>query len=151
MKFFVGFLIAYIYTFGGIGSAEEKSNAPIAVNMVELIANPEKFASKVVVVRGFLIIRQEPHHGAESFLYLHEEDAKNLLYNGVLIIASEKIVKDQEKLDMQYVLLTGTVSVAAGANGSHSVQIRDIQNCVLWSNPVRPIGGTSKTHEEGHP
>jgi hypothetical protein len=148
MKLFTAVVVLYVCGFGQFCSAQGKSIGPIAVTMVELIANPEKFDGKMVIVRGFLVIDREPRHGVESFLYLHEEDAKNLLYNGVLIIPSEKMIKDQEKLHNQYVLLSGTLTLAAGVGGRHSVVIKDIQSCIVWSNPARPIGEGSEGRKD---
>ena len=49
----------------------------ISVNMVELLANPEKFDGQVVTVFGFLTMDHQKHHPMMgAFLSLHEEDAK---------------------------------------------------------------------------
>jgi hypothetical protein len=110
-------------------------------SVIELIANPEKFEGKLVSVQGFLRIGHEKHHGFEATLYLHQEDARNLLgSNMVLVIPSEQMLRDQEKIDRIYVVLTGVLRFVPSANGSHSAVIRDVRSCSAWSDPQRPVG-----------
>ena len=55
------------------------------VSLIELIAHVEKFDNQLVTVQGFLRITHERKHGVRANLYLHEEDAKNLLNNYKII------------------------------------------------------------------
>lgn len=128
---------------GLISFAQETSNAT-PVSLIELLASPEKYDGKAVTVRGFLTIGQEPRHGVEAFLHLQEEDARHQLGNEILVVASEKMIRDKEKINMVYVILTGTVRATQAANGWWAAQITNVQNCVLWSNPARPIGDDSR-------
>ena len=118
-------------------------DCPIPVSLIELIASPEKFDSKLVTVQGFLRIGHEKKHAAEAILYLHEEDAKNLLgSNSVLVLPSEQMLQDIEKIDREYVMLTGFFHVvrAVGDDLHTPGLIKDVRNCATWSDPKRPIG-----------
>ncbi len=80
-------------------------------------------------VIGFLSIERHPKHAASAILYLHEEDANNLLPNGIVVVPSEQMTREREKIDKMYVILTGTVRVvpAEGPEGAHVVVIKDNQ------------------------
>ena len=119
-------------------SGQDKS---MPLSLIQLIANPEKYNRKVVAVQGFLRIGYQKHHGMEATLYLHEEDAKQLLLSNLVgIDPNKQMVWDMEKLDRVYVRLIGVVRVVQATNGSYIVFIKDIRSCVPWSNPDRPIG-----------
>jgi hypothetical protein len=111
---------------------------------MQLIANPDRFDGSVVTVTGFLILGEHPEFiNQEPFLYLHEEDAKNLLVeNAVRVAASHQMQHEREKLDHMYVTLTGLfkVSHAKGPDSTDRGTITEVQSCRVWSNPSRPIG-----------
>lgn len=110
-------------------------------SIIELIANPERFDNKLVTVQGFLRIGLEKHHSTEAVLYLHQEDARNLLgSNMVLVIPSEQMLRDQEKIDRMYVVLAGVFHAVHAANGSYSAVLKDVRSCTAWSDPRRPVG-----------
>jgi hypothetical protein len=68
-------------------------------HLIQLVASPEKFNGKLVLVRGFLLIAGRPHDVVGYILYLHKEDAENNLGNSVVIVPSEQMKRDQEKID----------------------------------------------------
>lgn len=111
---------------------------PVPVSLIELLANPKPFDGKVVTAKGFLRIGHEPKHGFATILYLHEEDANNLLDNGLWVIPSKQMIADQEKIDAMYVMLTGVVKGTPTMGNSYTWEITNVQNCVVWSNPKRP-------------
>jgi hypothetical protein len=125
--------------FAGAGLAQNRP-VPLGLSLIQLMANPEKFDGKLVTVQGFLRIGQEPKHGIEAVLYLHEEDAKNLLGNLVLVTSSDQMWRDREKIDRMYVVLTGSFRAVPGANGAYLPVLKDIQICSGWSDPNHPIG-----------
>ena len=148
MKLLIAWVVLCVCACGPFGFGQENRSEPTPVSIIELIANGEKFNGKMIMVRGFLHIGQEPHHGVESYLYLHEEDAKNMLDNGLYVIPSEQMIKDQEKLDRRYVLLTGRIAIVRAANAPPGVMIKGVENCVPWSDPTRPIGDSPKMRKE---
>jgi hypothetical protein len=104
-------------------------NAPKPVTFIQLMSTPDKFDGLLVSVIGFLVIGHDGGATA-TFLYLHKEDADNLLGNGVLVIPSDQMQRDDEKINYMYVVLTGTFRKSA----------IDVQSCIVWSDPSRPIG-----------
>jgi hypothetical protein len=135
LSFFVGcFLLA------GLALAQERPNP---VSIIELIAAPEKFEGKLVTVRGFLSINHEKPNGLyNAVLYLHQEDAKNvLLSNQIGLVPNEQMLREEEKINRMYVMLTGVFRGvhAAGDDTVHVGVIKDIRSCTVWSDPNRPI------------
>ncbi|HYM74911.1 MAG TPA: hypothetical protein VE377_02945 [Candidatus Dormibacteraeota bacterium] len=110
------------------------------VNIIALLANPEKFDGKVVSVLGFLTIDHQKSHAAIGFLFLHEEDAKHLLSNGLQVVPSEQMIRDEEKIDRMYVIVTGTLRAVPGTGDSHALVMKDVKSCRVWSDPKRPVG-----------
>jgi len=116
---------------------------PIGVTLIQLLACPEKFDGKLVMVWGFLSIENEKKHGPHVNLYLHQEDAKNLLSNNVLVEPSEQMLKDQEKVNRIYVIITGVFRPVRAAGNDTLLTagvIKDVRSCIPWSDPNRPIG-----------
>jgi len=132
------FVFGCLLVISKFGPAQQQG---VPTSLIQLIANPERFDGKLVVVHGFLRIGHEKHHGTETVLYLHQEDATHLLgSNAVWVIASEQMIRDHEKIDGMYVMLTGVVRAVSGAGGSSGMVIKDVQSCRAWSDPRRPIG-----------
>ncbi len=73
------------------------------VSIIRLIASPEKYHGKRVVVWGFLRLEFEG-----DTLYLHREDyERSLTANGIHLSLSESQRKPFKKYDRQYVVLSG--------------------------------------------
>ena len=116
---------------------------PTTISLVQLLASPQQFDGKAVMVQGFLRFYRQPKHGLNVFLYLHEEDAKNLLdSNTVLVIPSKQMLRDEEKLDRTYVHMTARFAGvrAVGEESPGAGVLKDVQDCSVWSDPHRPIG-----------
>lgn len=113
---------------------------PSSPGMISLLANPERFDGKLVTVFGFLTLDRQEHHAPKAFIFLHEEDANNLLPNGAEVVPSEQMLRDAEKINGEYVTLTGLAHIVAGGNNSRGIVIEDVRNCRVWSDPRRPIG-----------
>ncbi len=125
---------------------------PTITSLVQLLASPKTFDGKVVMVQGFLRFYRQPKHGLNVFLYLYEEDAKNLLTsNAVLVIPSKQMLRDEEKLDRTYVHMTARFAGvrAVGEEAPVAGVLKDVQDCTVWSDPHRPIGepGNSRPKE----
>ena len=72
--------------------------------MVQLIATPEKFDGKVVLVTGFLRLEFEG-----NCLYLHKEDYEHAITkNAVWVVRNPVINAKREALNMHYVVVVGT-------------------------------------------
>lgn len=110
-----------------------------AVSIVELLANQDRFDGKLVTLVGFLTIDTQKKHAAMAFLHLHEEDAKHLLPNGLEVVPSQQMLRDQEKINGMYVVITGLLHIVPNENGSHGIVMKDVRSCKLWSDPRRPI------------
>jgi hypothetical protein len=112
---------------------------PEPVSLVQLVASPEKFNGKAVLVRGFLLIT--PHDVVSYTLFLHKEDAENNLGNSVDVVPNERMKRDQEKIDRVYVQITGTVRSVhiSGTADSYVLSIRAVTSCNVWSDPNHPI------------
>jgi len=123
------------------GFARDGEDQPRSAAMVELIAAPEKFKDQQVTVKGYLHFVGNEHPHVAS-LYLSREDAENWLDNGVGVWANRQMLKNKEKLDNMYVVLTGKVRVAPAAGGGYVVELGDIKDCHAWSDPKHPIGLT---------
>ena len=77
---------------------------PLAVSLVQLIANPKDYDGKLVRVIGFVKLEFEG-----NAIYLHQDDYKhNITKNGLWIDVSDDIFKKQEEFDQKYVLVEGT-------------------------------------------
>ena len=131
----VALLFASFLLSGPVLSDKE---APLTVSLIQLLASPEKFDHKIVTIRGYLLLDRQPQHSPNSFLFLHVEDAENLLGNGVVLQPTDHMLRDAERIDRMYVLLTGTVRVTHLENGGVVVGMGDVQRCDPWSDPHRP-------------
>lgn len=116
-----------------------QKDAPLGVSLIQLIANPEKFERKSVIVKGYLVITHGESAFQNAFLYFHQEDAENLLGNGLLVTLPDRMLRDEERIDRMYVILTGTMLVAHDQNAVTSFGI-DVQRCDPWSDPYHPVG-----------
>ena len=108
---------------------------PSLVSMVQLLATPEKFDGKRIVVLGFLQIHQEA-----DLLYLSKEDYDNVILGNTLWVdVTEEMGKRRETLGLKYVRLEGTFRAGNEMRNRVSVGgITDITSCELWSDPSDP-------------
>jgi hypothetical protein len=113
---------------------------PLPVALVQLIANPEDFDGKVVTVRGYLLMIGGHGDIGATFLNLSREDADNMLGNAIVVVASDQMRRDEEKIDRMYITLTGHFYAVPTANKSYIPTIKDVVSCAVWSDPNRPIG-----------
>jgi hypothetical protein len=72
-------------------------------------------------------------------LSLSRDDAENELGNSILVVPSESMRKDLEKIDRMYVVLTGTVHVFTPAPGIEGAVLKDITEYHVWSDPRHPV------------
>jgi hypothetical protein len=114
-----------------------QSETPKAASFIELIANPTKFDGKVVIVTGFLAL--DPPDG--NMIFLHKEDYDHgILLNALATEVSKQMWADREKLDQNYVNITGVFRSAEQSHNRFNT-IAGIINCTFKSNPEDPIRG----------
>lgn len=114
-----------------IGSAQISSPPPqpVVVSMIQLLSHPEKYEGKWVLTRGFLSMQAE----REYHLYLHEEDYRYALLNGMVLRLTEAQHKQFEKLNLKYVLIEGTVHTGAGGHDEgYCGEIVDVTRMEAW-------------------
>jgi len=102
------------------------------VSMVQLIATPEKFDGKAVLVVGFLRLEFEG-----NCLYLHKEDYEHsITKNGVWIVRNAVINAKRDTLNMHYVVVVGTFSAKnRGHMDLNSGSLGNITAASLWTRP----------------
>jgi hypothetical protein len=136
MRLLATFVVACLLFGSDAGFGQE---VPKRVSLVQLLANPKKFEGALVTVQGFLLMGRHRDLSVHA-LYLHREDADNLIDNFVLIALSDQMRHDEEQLDRMYVVVTGKFRVVQDVNKSDIATIKDIIDCKVWSDPSRPIG-----------
>jgi hypothetical protein len=138
------------------GPVRSDKDAALTINLIQLLPTPDKFDHKTVTVRGYLQLDQQPQHSPPSaYLFLHVEDAENMLGNVVVIQPTDPMLRNAERIDRMYVILTGTVRVTHLENGGVILGIGDVQRCDPWSDshpPARPKGRRKQTQvRRGNP
>ena len=110
---------------------------PINVSLVQLIATPEKYDGKLVLVSGFLDMGREG-----DLLFLHEEDDDNvILQNAIWVRRSEQMTKDKLTLNRKYVQVTGVFKVGYTEQlGVPPNGISDVRDVRFLSDPANPTG-----------
>lgn len=119
--------------FGSVGASAQERAKP--VSLIQLVATPERFDGKLVMLQGFVKFDREPKHGVNVFLYLHEEDAKNrLVSNSILVIPSKEMLRDEETLNGKYVHITARFQGvrAAGEQTVGAGILNDVKDCDIW-------------------
>ena len=137
VKFYVSVLLAGLLLASSIAPGQDR---PKPTTLIELLANPEKFDGVTVTVLGYFVFDDREHDISAYFLYLNREDAENLLGDAVVVVPTEQMRRDKEKLDRMFVMLTGRFHAVPTADKSFVPTVKDIVSCTVWSNPSRPIG-----------
>ena len=96
---------------------------PMEVSMIQLIANPEKFDGKKVVLTGFLNLEFEG-----NALYLHRDDfVYGQMKNGLGLTLSERWAKSASRWSRHYVRVEGVFNAReAGHLGMYSGSIEHV-------------------------
>src|ERR1700674_1634580 len=111
----------------------------ISVSLLQLIANPEKFAGRLVRVIGFLALEFEG-----NALYLHREDQECMIpANGIWVDVSPEIAEKRNALDVEYVLLEGIFDAQnKGHMSLWSGSITKIRRAELWPLHTQKSGNS---------
>jgi hypothetical protein len=120
-----------------------QQQAPTNVSLIELIANPDKFDGKPVLVTGFLRLEFEG-----DVLYLSEGDYLHQIpKNGVWVERSKEMIRDLEKLDSNYVVIAGVFNARRkGHQSAASGSIEQIRTCMFWSKPSNTRNQPNRKH-----
>jgi hypothetical protein len=107
------------------------------VSLVRLIAAPEQYDGKAVLVVGFLRLEFEGNG-----LYLHEEDyERGITKNAVWVVRNAKINEQVDALNMRYVMLAGTFEAGHdGHMGLFSGSVKNITSATLWPPRIQKRG-----------
>lgn len=98
------------------------------VSLIQLIATPEKYHGKKVLVIGYLNIEFEG-----NAIYLHEEDYKHGLDKNAFWVDFSKEIKP-EKYSKSYVIIEGTFNMnRQGHFGLFSGTIENITRLDRWN------------------
>jgi hypothetical protein len=104
---------------------------PLSVSLLQLIATPDAFDGKFVRVLGFVRIE---HEG--TAIYLHREDAENMLTkNGLWLAANDAAPEGSKEAQVQgrYALIEGRFTAKKqGHLGLWSGAIEDIARMQPW-------------------
>ena len=129
-------MIAFVIVCAFAMTAHSQQEVGTNVSMIELIANPDRFNGKPVLVRGYLRLE---HEG--DVLYLSETDfLHGIPKNGLWVERSPEMTRDIEKLDSNYVLVLGIFNPRnKGHRSLASGSIEKVRSCTLWSKTKEPI------------
>lgn len=114
----------------------QESQLPIQLSLIRIIANPDKFDSRLITVQGFLSMSREG-----DLLYIDESASENMIsQDAIWVRRTEQMGKDHAKLNKTYVTVTGTFRADFKEQlGNPIGGIPNVQSVTLWSNPEHPI------------
>ena len=114
-------LLSFLLTLSAARAAD--GIAPIEVSMIQLIANPEKFDGKKVILTGFMNLEFEG-----NALYFHRDDfVYGQMKNGLGLTLSEQGTKSASRWSKNYVRVEGVFNAReAGHFGMYSGSIEQV-------------------------
>jgi hypothetical protein len=112
-----------------LGAAAE---LPQQTSMIQLLANPDKYDGKLVVVYGYLALGERPA------LYFHKEDLeRGIMPDAIWVDSTGPTRTNWQALNLQYVRIVGTFKVGGKEHIYFQVGgLSKISECVVW--PFRP-------------
>lgn len=127
MKAIAGLLIPCLLC----GAAQPPpADRPLAVSLIQLIANPGDYDGKVVRVIGYVRLEFEG-----NAVYLHEDDSKHAIHgNGLWLSVTDDIRTRSKEFDRKYVIIEGAFDAKMkGHKGLWSGSLREISRFDVWS------------------
>src|SRR5436190_13567225 len=120
--------LAFIQLLLGLGLPLLAAEA-LDVSIIQLIAHPNDYDSKVVRLTGFVRLEFEG-----TGVYLHEDDCRyHITKNGLWLKVSDEIMKNKREFNLKYVLLEGTFNAEdRGHMGAWNGSIEKITRFVTW-------------------
>src|ERR1043166_5387879 len=119
-----------------VGTASQEagtaSDRPMSVSLIQLIATPDAFHGKYVMIQGFVRIE---HEG--SAVYLHRDDCEHMLTrNGMWLAASDSAPEGSKEavVNNRYALIVGQFNAKSkGHRGLWSGSIEKIARMEPWN------------------
>ena len=120
--------LAFIQLLLGLGLPLLAAEA-LDVSIIQLIAHPNDYDSKVVRLTGFVRLEFEG-----TGVYLHEDDCRyHITKNGLWLKVSDEIMKNKREFNLKYVLLEGTFNAEdRGHMGAWNGSSEKITRFVTW-------------------
>ena len=105
------------------------------VSLIQVIANPEKFDGKRLVVLGFLDFEREA-----DLLFASKDKYDNVILPDTLWIdPTEEMGTNKATLNLKYVRIDGIFHAGAQRRFRFAVGgMTDIRSCTPWSDPSHP-------------
>src|SRR5688572_1743850 len=108
LRAIIAWSLLMLLTYGCNSGRPSNTDEGINVSIVELIANPERFQHKRVVVVGFLALQFE-----HSALYLHKEDFDSgITKNGIWLSLAPEVFNASSNYSGSVVALDGTFEMS---------------------------------------
>ena len=116
--------IALLAGLGATRAAGAQESEPVTVSLVQLIATPERYDGKRVLVDGFVWLEFEG-----DAVYLHKDDYEHALYkNGLWLDVPERYEKQRRTLRGRYALVVARFDAGSkGHFGMWSGGLRDVE------------------------
>ena len=113
----------------GIAWAQVQKGAdlPTGVSLVQLIASPEKYNGRRVMLIGVLALDNE----GDAVYLSHEDYSHAMRYNRVRIERNKAVSTDCGQADGSYVVVAGEFE-APGLTEDSTGRIKNISRCSLW-------------------
>ena len=100
----------------------------LAVSLISVVANPEKFQNEKVLVIGVLGFADLDQHPC---LYVTEPDARNAVMSNCMRLESFSLSHSDKRL-LKYVLLNARVRCAGSKRDMYSCYFDTVSNPLLW-------------------
>jgi hypothetical protein len=115
--------------------ATKSSRQALPVSMIRLLANPEKYHGKRVIVEGYMRLEFEG-----DAIYFHEEDyKKGLSSNSFWLDVSVEQLKKYRRINNQYVFIEGVFDAKHfGHMGMFSGEIKRISRIQQIRSHIAP-------------
>ncbi len=132
MSWLIG--LVFVGTISGFSISRAQTSSPptqpTIVPMIQLLSHPEKYEGQKVLTHGFLSMQSE----RENHLYLHKEDYRFALMNGVVLRLTQAQRERFEKLNLNYVLIEGTIHAGVGGHDEgYCGEIVDVTRIESWA------------------
>jgi hypothetical protein len=118
-----------------LGCASAAESASEVVTLLQVLARPEKYDGKEILIIGYLHLEFEG-----DCLYLHKEDYDHaIIGNHIWVDVTARMEKRKRQLNDKYVIIRGIFEAKAhGHLGLSSGTLKDITRCDVWSEPKKP-------------
>ena len=121
---------------GTDAAISRENEQPEYVSIVQLVATPERFDGKLLVVTGFLSLGTE----ADELYISSSDEANGILENGISIVRTQEIQQKRAELNQKYVRVAGRFKLNNRLKARFtSGGFAEVESCQFWSDPQHPI------------